>query len=414
MTDIHLYVGDNAIDQLIQYCQTQHMKHFLMVADQNTYAALGQAIESALTTRGWDVKSVVFQDAVVIPNEAFIFQVLLQADPLERTYLAVGSGTLTDITRFASHRNRRPFISLPTAPSVDGYTSPSASLVVGQMKLTVVAQPPVAVIADLPTLVNAPQTMIAAGFGDILGKAIALADWKLGSLVWDEPYSADIARRVRKTLNACTDAATEIGQASPSGIEKLVSALVDSGLCMLDFRNSRPASGAEHYMSHFLEMKLLREGRPAVLHGAKVALCSVLIANLYERLRQIDRAEAARRLQASILPNRAQEVARIRQVYGPLADKLIIEQAPFLDMTAKEYDLLKARILEHWEEIQALANNVPGPEQMENLILQAGGATQPAELNLTDEEVQEALTYAHYQRNRFTASKLVRILGMEP
>ena len=63
-----------------------------------------------------------------------------------------------------------------------------------------------------------------------------------------------------------------IGQASPSGIEKLMDSLVDSGMCMLDFGNSRPASGAEHYMSHFLEMKLLREGRPAVLHGAKVGL----------------------------------------------------------------------------------------------------------------------------------------------
>lgn len=414
MSDIHVSVGDNAIAQLIEYCEVQHMNQFLMVADQNTYAALGQAVENALIARGWDVKSVVFQDSVVIPNESFIFQVLLQTDSLERTYLAVGSGTLTDITRFASHRNRRPFISLPTAPSVDGYTSPSASLVVGQMKLTVVAQPPVAVIADLPTLSAAPQAMIAAGFGDILGKAIALADWKLGYLVWDEPYSAEIAQRVRKTLDACTAAANEIGHASPPGIEKLVAALVDSGLCMLDFRNSRPASGAEHYMSHFLEMKLLREGRPAVLHGAKVALCSVLVANLYAKIRQIDRSEAARRLKNSILPDRMEEIARIRQVYGSLADKLIIEQAPFIDMTSIEYELLKERILANWDEIQVLSDNVPDPDQMEKLIIQAGGATQPSELNLTDEEVHQALKYAHYQRNRFTASKLVRILGMEP
>ena len=414
MSDIHVSVGDNAIAQLIEYCEVQHMNQFLMVADQNTYAALGQAVENALIARGWNVKSVVFPDSVVIPNESFIFQVLLQTDSLERTYLAVGSGTLTDITRFASHRNRRPFISLPTAPSVDGYTSPSASLVVGQMKLTVVAQPPVAVIADLPTLSAAPQAMIAAGFGDILGKAIALADWKLGYLVWDEPYSAEIAQRVRKTLDACTAAANEIGHASPSGIEKLVAALVDSGLCMLDFRNSRPASGAEHYMSHFLEMKLLREGRPAVLHGAKVALCSVLVANLYAKIRQIDRSEAARRLKNSILPDRMEEIARIRQVYGSLADKLIIEQAPFIDMTSIEYELLKERILANWDEIQVLSDNVPDPDQMEKLIIQAGGATQPSELNLTDEEVHQALKYAHYQRNRFTASKLVRILGMEP
>ena len=57
-------------------------------------------------------------------------------------------------------------------------------------KKTVIAQTPIAVISDLPTLIHAPQPMIAAGFGDILGKAIALADWGLGHLVWDEPYSS--------------------------------------------------------------------------------------------------------------------------------------------------------------------------------------------------------------------------------
>ena len=413
MTDIHLYVGSNAIEHLIQYCESQQINHFLMVADQNTYAALGQKVENALKSYNWDVKTVVFQESEVVPNEAFIFQVLLQSDPLERTYLAVGSGTLTDITRFASHRNRRPFISLPTAPSVDGYTSPSASLNVGRMKQTVIAQPPMAVIADLPTLVAAPQDMIAAGFGDILGKAIALADWKLGHLLWDEPYSSEIAQRVRNTLDSCMAAANEIGQASSSGIEKLVFALIDSGLCMLDFGNSRPASGAEHYMSHYLEMKLLRESRPAVLHGATGALCSIQIAKLYGKLRQISRTEAEGRLQASILPNRVEEVARIHQVYGPLADKLVIEQAPFLDLTSQSYNQLKERILENWEAILELAGKVPGSKQMVNLVTQVGGSTQPSGLKLTDEEVDQALKYSHYFRNRFTICKLARILGID-
>ncbi len=141
----------------------------------------------------------------MIPNEDFIFQVLMQADQVERTYLAVGSGTLTDITRFASHRNRRPFISLPTAPSVDGFTSPSASLVVRNIKKTVIAQTPIAVVSNLPTLVKAPQPMIAAGFGDILGKVIALADWQLGHLVWDMSlYCEQIGQRVHANLwQAC-------------------------------------------------------------------------------------------------------------------------------------------------------------------------------------------------------------------
>lgn len=411
MTDIHLYLGNQAIEHLVQFCTERGLDRFLLVADQNTYPVLGQAAESALRARGWDVKSVVFTEPEVIPNEDFIFQVLMQADWQERTYLAVGSGTLTDIARFASHRTRRPFISLPSAPSVDGFTSPSASLVVRNIKLTVMSQPPIAVIANLPTLAAAPQAMIAAGYGDILGKAIALADWRLGHLLWDEPYDAGVAGRVRQTLDACLNATPEIGQASPQGIEKLMFSLIDSGMCMLDFGNSRPAAGAEHYMSHFLEMKLLREGRHAVLHGAKVALCSILVAGLYEALRGLSRDELARRLAASPLPDRAQEEATIRRVFGPIADKLLIEQAPFLNLTPQTYAQLKQRILDHWDEIQGLAAQVPTPKQMAELLRQAGGATQPAGLGLSDEEVQESLEYSHFLRNRFTVRKLERIIN---
>jgi glycerol-1-phosphate dehydrogenase [NAD(P)+] len=412
MTDIHIYIGENAITHLLQYCEDQNLEHFLLVADTNTYAALGQSVVAALLGRNLDVKRVVFDEPQVVPDEAFIVQVLMQADQVERTYLAVGSGTLTDITRFASHRTRRPFISLPTAPSVDGFTSPSASLIIGRIKQTVTAQPPRAVIADLDTLSHAPRSLIAAGYGDLLGKAIALADWQLGHLLWDEPYNTNIAQRVRQTLEACIEATPEIGQASLSGVEKLMFSLIDSGFCMLDFGNSRPAAGAEHYMSHYLEMKLLNEGRPAVLHGTKVGLCSIWAAGLYARILQLDQDAVRACLKRAVLPDRTAEVERIRAVYGPIAGKLMDEQEPFLNMTSESYEQLKQRILDSWDDIREFAAEVPTPQRFADLLRQVGGATRPAEAGLSDEEVQQAFLNSHLLRNRFTICKLVRILGL--
>ena len=295
---------------------------------------------------------------------------------------------------------------------MDGYTSPSASLVLQRIKQTVIAQPPQAVIADLATLAAAPQALIAAGYGDMLGKAIALADWQLGHLLWDEPYHAEIARRVRLSLDECVQATPEIGRASAAGVSKLMSSLIDSGFCMLDFGNSRPAAGAEHYMSHYLEMKLLREGRPAVLHGAKVALCSLWVADLYARLRQIDRRTAAARLEKATLLDRAAEEKRIHQVYGSIAAKLLVEQEPFIGLSAEAFAHLKQRILDNGDELQALAASVPSAGWLSDLLRQAGGATQPAELDLTDDEVHQALLNAHLLRNRFTICKLARILNL--
>jgi glycerol-1-phosphate dehydrogenase [NAD(P)+] len=181
--DIPIYCGDKAIPEMIRYCQESDLDRFLLVSDENTHAVLGARAEAALKAQGWDVRTVVLAGEEVIADEEHIVQVLLAAGREAWTYVAVGSGTITDITRFCSHRTRNDFISLPTAPSVDGYTSIGAPLVVRRVKTTALAQPPAAIFADLPTLCTAPHQMIAAGFGDILGKYTSIADWRLGALL---------------------------------------------------------------------------------------------------------------------------------------------------------------------------------------------------------------------------------------
>lgn len=409
-TPIQYYLGEQAIENLIQYCQAHYYHQFYLIADHNTYAALGQQVDTALRSQNWDVRTLVFSEAAVVPDEKFIVKVLNQADQVERVYIVVGSGTLTDITRFVSHRTHRPFISLPTAASVDGYTSPSSSLVLENLKVTVISQPPIAIFVDLPTLIAAPHRLTASGFGDMLGKYIALADWQLGYLLWEEPYDAGIAARVRRTLTSCMQAALEIGRSTPEGIRILIDGLIESGMCMLEFGNSRPAAAAEHYLSHYLELKLLQEGRPAVLHGAKVGMSSILVAGLYAQLRRLDRAAAIQLLEASPFPERDQEEQKIKNAFPAIADHLLHEQRYFLDLAYHGWDDLKQRILYHWEAIQNIAAQVPTPAHMASLLRQAGGATEPGELGLNDGEVQLALNHAHYLRNRFTISKLNWIL----
>lgn len=408
--DIHLYLGNETLPELIHYCRERHFTKFFLLADQNTYQALGERVKSALKAQDWDVLSLVYPDPAVVPNEIFIVRALHKLDAAERTFIAVGSGVVTDITRFVSYCNRQAFISLPTAASVDGYTSPSSSLVLENVKTTVITHPPIAIFSDLPTLVAAPHRLSASGFGDILGKYIALADWKMGRLLWDEPYDSAIAERVQKTLDATVAAADEIGRSTPHGIKTLMDSLIDSGICMLDFGNSRPAAASEHYMSHSLELKLLDEGRPAVLHGAKVGMSAVVVAKLYEELRSITKDEALQLLSHAMPPDRQQEETRIRQAYPRIADKLIPEQAPFLALADHGWEQFKQRIADHWDEVQEIASQVPPAAHLAALLRRAGAAVEPAELDLSNAEVYEALRISHYLRNRFTICKLKWIL----
>ena len=118
------------------------------------------------------------------------------------------------------------------------------------------------------------------------------------------------------------------------------------------------------------------------------------------------------RLEAARLPDRSAEVQRIRSVYGPIADKMIREQAPFMDLSHEAFVRLKQRISDHWDDIQALAADVPDAQWFSDCLRQAGGAAKPGDLGLSDKEVQQALLDAHLLRNRFTICKLGRILKL--
>ncbi|MBZ0301527.1 MAG: iron-containing alcohol dehydrogenase, partial [Anaerolineae bacterium] len=210
----------------------------------------------------------------------------------------------------------------------------------------------------------------------------------------------------------CTDHTEDIAQQSEEGMRHLLEALIESGQCILDLGNSRSASGAEHHASHFWEMKLLQEHRPAILHGAKVGFALIQVAKQYARLRALSREEMLDRLEAAALPDRDAEIARIRQGYGKLADDVAKEHGPFLNQTPEDYDRIKKNIAENWDAIQQAAALVPPPEQIRASFQRVGGPVDADELGLSEEEVRLGLEYGHYLRNRFTVMKLSRVLDL--
>lgn len=404
-------IDHDAINHLLTFCKENQLHDLLVVSDRNTRRVLGQRVEDALRTGGFDVKTAFFDEDEPVADGEHVMQALLACDRTPRTFIAIGGGTITDITRVVSHRTRCEFISMPTAPSVDAFASIGAPLIINGVKISIWAHAPIAIIADIDVLCNAPRPMIAAGFGDMIAKFTSVADFRLGALVWNEPFDSAIADRMAKTAQITAANAKEIGSGSEAGVKVLLEQLIESGYVMLDFGNSRPASGTEHHYSHLWEMKLLQEGRHGILHGAKTGFATTLGAKMYQTVRSMSRNEAADRLEASNLPNRQAELAQIHNVYGKLADEVIATHKGFVNMTEPQYDQLKHNILKHWQEIQEIAAFVPSPEDLTEMLKTVGGPTSLKELGLSEEEYQLADDNAHYLRERFTVRKLMRVLG---
>jgi glycerol-1-phosphate dehydrogenase [NAD(P)+] len=284
--------------------------------------------------------------------------------------------------------------------------------VIRRFKSTAYAQAPVAIFADIQTLCEAPHAMIAAGFGDMLGKYTALADWRISHLLWGKPYNPVIAERARRALELCVGNADEISKASPAGVANIMDGLVESGICMLLNGNSRPASGAEHHLSHYWEMKLLLEGRPAVLHGAKVGIGTKHIARQYEQIRSLSRDQVEQYLEKSTLPEQQDELLKIRAAFAPISADIEREQQRFLDMTTQEFTVLKAEIAAQWDSIIEIAESVPIAADIQALLDQVDAPTDITMLGMKAEDETEALQYGHYLRGQFTVTKLGRVLGL--
>lgn len=412
-SDTPITMDRNAVDHLRVFCQTLPGARFTLVSDSNTYAALGRRIESVLKNAGLPITNIVLTGDEIIADEKYMMQTMIQAPPGDQVFVGIGSGTITDITRYVSFRTRNPFISAPTAASVDGFMSTVAPLVIGGVKETYPAQGPIAVFADLDTLTTAPRRLSAAGFGDVLGKTTALADWRLGQLLWDEPFDPEIERRVRHAMANCCEAVDDIAGGSEQGIRYLMDALIDTGVCMLEFGDSRPASGSEHHCSHFWEMRLLMANKPAILHGQKVGYAASLIAQLYDRIRGLSQDDVRELVQRAPFAGSAAAMEEIRRVYGAAADQILRIQGPFLNLTEAQYHSLQQRIVEQWPVIRGIAQTVLPSDAIIDLLERAGAPTDWRSLGLSEEMVEPGLLYGHYLRNRFTVVKLCQMIGID-
>src|SRR5690625_4586681 len=176
-----------------------------------------------------------------------------------------------------------PFVSVPTAASVDGFTSKGAPLIFRGFKETIQTASPIAVFADIDVLKIAPREMTAAGFGDMIGKYTSLLDWKISHLIANEPYNKLAAKSTKKSLEACVKYVHQIADHEDEGLKILMQSLIESGLVMLVLDFSRPASGSEHHLSHYWEMELLKNEEKQLLHGAKVGVASAIIVDLYKQ-----------------------------------------------------------------------------------------------------------------------------------
>lgn len=383
----HVQIGAGALDCLPDL--TKNYRSILLVADTNTYEAQGWAVDRILRSK---IRSQLIYsgETVLVPDETAIQSLEDSVTPDTDLIIGVGSGVINDLCKYVSYQKDLPYYIVATAPSMDGYASNGAALILGGMKISPNARPPKAIIADTSVLKDAPLDMIRAGYGDIMGKLSCLNDWKLSKIINHEYFCDYVYRLTFDTVMELLPLAQQLQARDQEAVGVLMEALVTVGVAMSFVGNSRPASGSEHHLSHFFEITGIVHDRPYLPHGIDVAFSAVLTAHLRE---QILREQPCER------PfNRTEWEKEIHRVYGPVAPGVIDLQ----DRLNSYCVYCRNTIDADWETVCQCLSEAPTAAQMRNIIENVGLQYDDFEDFYSASVLNDAINWGKDLKDRYT------------
>ena len=392
-------VGDGAADSLAQFIREKNFQRVLIVCDTNTEKYVPALKPAAMNA-----------DVITLPGNSHADEkgVAPLIDRLNGKscdcLIACGSGSLHDITRYSANEKKIPFVSFPTAASVDGFVSTVAAMTWGGQKLSSPAAAPIAVFADPEVFGDAPARLTASGVGDLLGKYTALLDWRIARILTGEDICPEIYGLMEKALGRLDGLLDEISSGqfdvrSEKYTTLVMECLILAGLSMQLQGNSRPASGAEHHLSHFWEMHVINKPTDA-LHGEQVGVAALLLTRYYHAMRDYDFLRPGT---LAALFDRSY----LEPVYGDLTDGILREN--LTDGEVSSSPLAFVPDAEKAEKVSAEIDSLISPEALERLLRLGGAPTTLSELGLPDDEefIKRTLGFAPYVRKRLTLLKVL-------
>lgn len=412
--DKDIYIGSGLLPRIPDYIRRRGLgTHCVLVADDTTYRVAGADVEKALVDAGFDVvPCVIHREDDMLPDDLSCGEVLLSITRETEFLIAVGSGTVTDTTRINAERTKLPFVSVGTAPSMDGYASAVAPLLHRGLKIQRPAVCPEIIVCDLDVLATAPLPMIASGVGDVLGKYIAKADWQLGEIINGEPCCPVCIEMVTNAVNALVDNVDEIAAKTEKGMRILIEALLLAGVTIMIIDNTRAVASIEHNIAQYWEMIMVQQGLEPPMHGASVGVSTLLVWPLFERFAKEDLSKLdlddirARRI------SREKRERWMRHSYGEEGSSAIMRENPGDFLTWEEQARRIRTAQERIDDIRAVIAAMPPLEKIREVMMKLNAEMTPEEERIPDDLLRRSMHCGKDYRTRYTLFKLIDECGL--
>jgi glycerol-1-phosphate dehydrogenase [NAD(P)+] len=365
-----------------------------VVMDADTRQVLGDEVAANLEGR-FEVTRIILGERPH-PDMDAVQSVIASSNGAD-ALVAVGSGSINDIVKYAAHLTGRSYVVFGTAPSMNGYTSVSAAITEDGLKKSLPATLAQGVFLDIEVMAAAPRRLISAGFGDSMARPTSQTDWLLSHLLLGTPYREAPFMLLRQDEDALVADAAAVGRGEVAAVELLVRTLVLSGLGMTLCGGSYPASQGEHLIAHYLDM--MGSDLPFAHHGEHIAVTTLTMARLQEAL--------LARPELTLRPIRETE-ADYAAAFGPDLGRSCWQACAAKRLDEPVIDALNWRLAERWPEIRQRVREIARPvDEIEQALLAVGAPVTPEDVGIPATFYEEAVTQARRIRDRFTTLDLV-------
>lgn len=329
--------------------------------------------------------------------------------------IGAGSGVISDLTKWIATRLGIPFIICGTAPSMNGYTSITATITQNNIKISEFLNPANAVLLDVDILTGAPMPMVHSGVGDLAARAVCNADWKLSQLLKGTYFCPLPYQMTAENEARYLESTPGIARRDPQAFEMLAEAIMLSGLSMTVLEGeTSPSSGAEHVLSHYWDLLHHLRGLPKNFHGAQVGVGTIIMLNTYAYLREIDPSRIDPQKVLRSRPSLEAIEAENRALYG--------DKAASFDQVARkkripddQYPAYIRSILDSWEQIWTEIDPYVAPVDRIRVPFEQAGVPYSLEsIHRTREQAREAMLHGSHYRPRYTVLDLLWELGLFP
>jgi len=390
---VRVFSGEDAYSVLAEDCEkTCGKQPALLLDDENTHFAAGESVSKLLRKRSIPFQLVKLPGGPVSTEELAnrIYDLSLGHGLI----IAVGAGTINDQGKYVAEKRGIPCWSVPTAPSMNGYTSSIVAIKVKGVKRTLPSLPPQFIYADPRVIQDSPLELRQAGFCDVLAKSVSDYDWQTESMLFSGAYCGLPSGIAVQAEGRYIDRPEKILQGDREAVLGLFEGLLFSGVAMSLAGSSAPASGGEHLISHFLDMRETVTGKKPNLHGLQVGVGIVFSAVCYQKLAALEEKDLGNNARKAF----EADAARIPSIWGSLTSEV-----------EKQFENKRDRLLrfdsllpENWAKLRGLFAQVRTPEFFVDLFHRAGLEMTLSSFGISKDEFFLGATSARTIRDRIT------------